>query len=215
MIAADRTPSPAPGPDGATATGHEVDTPHGPARITRHDAVDARAVLLLGHGAGGGITAPDLVAATAAALEARVSVVLVEQPYRVAGRRAPAPAGQLDTAWLAVVEHVRGDLPLIFGGRSSGARVACRNATAGGAIGVLCLAFPVHPPGRPEKDRLPELAAPVVPVLVVQGQRDPFGVPPAAPGREVVLLRGDHSLRSDAPGLRAAVGTWLTHLPAS
>ena len=95
-------------------------------------------------------------------------MVLVEQPYRVAGRRAPAAAPQLDTAWLAVVDHVRARssrngwrrLPLLFGGRSSGARVACRTATAGGAVGVLCLAFPVHPPGKPEKDRLAELAAP-------------------------------------------------------
>jgi pimeloyl-ACP methyl ester carboxylesterase len=116
-----------------------------------------------------------------------VSVALVEQPYRVAGRRAPAPAAQLDTAWLAVVDHLRGELPLLFGGRSSGARVACRTATAGGAAGVLCLAFPVHPPGRPEKDRLAELAAPTVPVLVVQGERDPFGRPEPAPGRAVVL----------------------------
>lgn len=216
MIAANRTPAPAPGPSGAAAADQgSVDTPHGPARITRLHAVDARAVLLLGHGAGGGVGAPDLVVAAGAAVAAGVSVVLVEQPYRVAGRRAPAPAGQLDTAWLAVVEHVRGDLPLVFGGRSSGARVACRNATAGGAIGVLCLAFPVHPPGRPEKDRLHELAAPTVPVLVVQGERDPFGVPPEAPGRELVLLRGDHSLKSDAPALRAAVTTWLTNLPAS
>ena len=187
----------------------EVVTPHGPARVTRHDAVDARAVLLLGHGAGGGVGAPDLRTATAAAIEAGVSVVLVEQPYRVAGRRAPAPAGQLDTAWLAVVEHLRGDLPLLFGGRSSGARVACRTATAGGAIGVLCLAFPVHPPGRPDKDRQAELAAPTVPVLVVQGEQDPFGRPDPAPGREVVLLRRNHSLASDAPGLRNAVATWL------
>ena len=109
-------------------------------------------------------------------------MALVEQPYRVAGRRAPAPAAQLDTAWLTVVEHVRGDLPLLFGGRSSGARVACRTATAGGAVGVLCLAFPVHPPGKPEKDRLAELAAPSVPVLVVQGERDPFGIPPGPTG---------------------------------
>lgn len=217
MIAADPTPPPRPGSSGATGADQdptEVGTPHGPARITRLDAVDARAVLLLGHGAGGGVGAPDLVAATAAALAVGVSVVLVEQPYRVAGRRAPAPAGQLDAAWSAVVEHVRGGLPLIFGGRSSGARVACRNATAGGAIGVLCLAFPVHPPGRPEKDRLHELAAPTVPVLVVQGERDPFGVPPYAPGREVVLLRGDHSLKSDTLALHAAVATWLpTVLP--
>ncbi len=107
------------------------------------------------------------------------------------------------------MEHVRADLPLLFGGRSSGARVACRTATAGGAAGVLCLAFPVHPPGRPEKDRLAELAAPRVPVLVVQGERDPFGRPEPAAGREVVLLRGDHSLKSDLPGLRAAATSWL------
>lgn len=187
-----------------------VATPHGPARITAHPAAEPRAVLLLGHGAGGGIGAPDLLGATQAALAVGVSVVLVEQPYRVAGRRAPAPAPQLDAAWLAVADHVRGELPLLFGGRSSGARVACRTATAGGAAGVLCLAFPVHPPGRPEKDRLGELALPTVPVLVVQGERDPFGRPEPAPGREVVLLRGDHSLKSDAPGLRAAVTEWLS-----
>ena len=192
-----------------TFSAHEVLTPHGPARITVRPAADPRAVLLLGHGAGGGVGAPDLLGAAQAALSVDVSVVLVEQPYRVAGRRAPAPAGQLDTAWLAVVEHVRGDLPLLFGGRSSGARVACRTATAGRAVGVLCLAFPVHPPGRPEKDRLAELAAPSVPVLVVQGERDPFGRPEPAPGREVVVLCGDHSLKSDAPGLRAAVTSWL------
>jgi uncharacterized protein len=190
----------------------EVPTPHGAARITVHAAAAPRAVLLLGHGAGGGIGAPDLVGATRAALALDVSVVLVEQPYRVAGRRAPAPAAQLDTAWLAVVEHMRADLPLLFGGRSSGARVACRTATAGGAAGVLCLAFPVHPPGRPEKDRLAELAAPHVPVLVVQGERDPFGRPEPAVGREMVLLRGDHSLKSDLPGLRAAVTSWLAEV---
>jgi predicted alpha/beta-hydrolase family hydrolase len=195
----------------------DVATPHGPARITRHTASDPRAILMLGHGAGGGVGAPDLTAATLAALAAEVTVVLVEQPYRVAGRRAPAPAAQLDTAWLAVAEHVRArcgkngrrQLPLLFGGRSSGARVACRTAGAGGAVGVVCLAFPVHPPGRPEKDRLAELAAPSVPVLVVQGERDPFGRPEPTPGREVVLLRGDHSLKSDMPGLRAAVEAWL------
>jgi uncharacterized protein len=201
---------------GASVT-HEVPTPHGPARITCHSARDPRAVLLLGHGAGGGVGAPDLAGATLAALAVEVTVVLVEQPYRVAGRRAPAAAPQLDTAWLAVVEHVRARLarngwrrlPLLFGGRSSGARVACRTSAAGDAAGVLCLAFPVHPPGKPEKSRLPELAAPTVPVLVVQGLRDPFGVPEAAPGRRVVLLGGDHSLKSDMPGLRTAVTDWL------
>lgn len=187
----------------------EIATPHGPARLTRHDAGDPRGVLLLGHGAGGGIGAPDLVSVTAAAVAAGVSVVLVEQPYRVAGRRAPAPAGQLDTAWLAVVEHVRTDRPLLFGGRSSGARVACRTATEGGAAGVLCLAFPVAPPRTPDKHRLAELAAPTVPVLVVQGGRDPFGVPPPAPGRQVLVLPGDHGLRCAHGRLQAAVTTWL------
>lgn len=194
----------------------EVDTPHGPARVTVERAGrDARAVLLLGHGAGGGVGAPDLVATTRSAHDIGVDVVLVEQPYRVAGRRAPAPAGQLDAAWLAVVAHVRTSvdgLPLVFGGRSSGARVACRTADEGGAVGVLCLAFPVHPPGRPERHRLAELARPRVPVLVVQGENDPFGRPDPAPGREVVLLRGDHSLRSDRPGLAAAVTRWLAAL---
>ena len=190
----------------------EVPTPHGPARLTVHPAVDAQAVLLLGHGAGGGFAAPDLRAATAAAVAAGLHVGQVDQPYRVAGRRAPAPAAQLDAAWLAVVEAVRAalpGLPLLAGGRSSGARVACRTASAAGAVAVLCLAFPVHPPGRPEKDRLAELAAPTVPVLVVQGERDPFGTPPPAPGRELVLLRGDHSLKADLPGLTAAVAAWL------
>ena len=201
--------------DGATT---EVSTPHGPARLTRRGADGlVRGLLLLGHGAGGGVSAPDLVAAAGAALALGVHVVLVEQPYRVAGRRAPAPAAQLDAAWLEVVEHVRSDLPLVdlplvVGGRSSGARVACRTATAAGATGVLCLAFPVHPPGKPEKDRLAELAQPQVPVLVVQGENDPFGRPEPAPGRDVVLLRGDHSLRSDASGLRSAVTAWLTAL---
>lgn len=190
----------------------EVATAHGPARITWHDRPGARAVLLLGHGAGGGIAAPDLVAATAAAHAAGVAVVLVEQPYRVAGRRAPAPAAQLDAAWLAVAAHVGADRPMLFGGRSSGARVACRTASTGGAIGVLCLAYPVHPPGRPERDRLAELAAPAVPVLVVQGERDPFGCPAPGPGREVVVLCGDHGLKADAPGLRTAVTGWLTRL---
>jgi predicted alpha/beta-hydrolase family hydrolase len=202
------------GPDPGQTT--LVDTPHGPARITVRRGTGT-GLLLLGHGAGGGVGAPDLTVAARVALAAGLHVVLVEQPYRVAGRRAPAPAAQLDTAWLAVVEHVRhqhGAPALVFGGRSSGARVACRTASAGGAAGVLCLAFPVHPPGRPEKDRLAELAAPTVPVLVVQGERDPFGRPEPAPGREVVLLRGDHALRSDLPGLTAAVAGWLPRVVA-
>ena len=187
----------------------ELETPHGPARAHLHPVPDAAALLVLGHGAGGGVTAPDLVAATEAAHGAGVSVALVEQPYRVAGRKSPAPAHHLDAAWLAVVAALRGSEPVLCGGRSSGARVACRTAAGTGATGVLCLAFPLHPPGRPEKSRLAELEAVEVPVLIVQGERDPFGVPPEAPGRDVVRLRGDHGLKSDRPGLCAAVGAWL------
>ena len=187
----------------------EIDTPHGPARA-HVNAVDApRALLVLGHGAGGGVTAPDLVTAAEEAVKARVSFALVEQPYRVAGRKSPAPAHQLDAAWLAVVDELRGEVPVLCGGRSSGARVACRTAAGTGAAGVLCLAFPLHPPGRPEKTRLGELEAVEVPVLIVQGESDPFGMPPEAPGREVVRLRGNHGLKSDRPGLRAAVAAWL------
>ena len=163
---------------------------------------------MLGHGAGGGVEAPDLVGAAKAANEAGLSVALVEQPYRVAGRRSPAPAKQLDEAWLAVVPQLFPGLPLIVGGRSAGARVACRTAAETGAKAVLCLAFPVHPPGRPEKTRLAELDAVTVPTLVVQGERDPFGIPPEAPNREVVVIPGTHSLRSSA-AVAAAVSAWF------
>jgi uncharacterized protein len=191
----------------------EIDTPHGPALAHLYEAEQPAGALVLGHGAGGGFGAKDLVAATGAALEAGVSVAQVEQPYRVAGRRSPAPAKQLDAAWTAVVEHLRGSdlngLPLVAGGRSAGARVACRTAAETGAAAVLCLAFPVHAPGRPEKTRLDELDAVEVPVLVVQGESDPFGMPPPAPRREVVTLPGNHSLKNDLPGLAAAVRDWL------
>lgn len=190
-----------------------VDTPHGPARAELHCAEEGRAALLLGHGAGGGTDAPDLVSATRAATSAGVHVALIEQPYRVAGRRAPAPANQLDTAWLAVVETLGevwfAGLPLVFGGRSSGARVACRTSAEGQAVAVLCLAFPVHPPGKPERSRMAELDAVEVPTLVVQGERDPFGQPEAAHHREVVMLSGDHALAADVAGVARAVREWL------
>jgi predicted alpha/beta-hydrolase family hydrolase len=190
-----------------------IETPHGPARAHLYPSDGAAAALVLGHGAGGGVNAPDLVAARKAALANGVAAVLVEQPYRVAGRRSPAPAHQLDAAWLAVIEQLRGrelaGLRLIAGGRSSGARVACRTADATGAVGVLCLAFPVHPPGRPEKTRLPELDGVSLPTLVVQGARDPFGMPPPGPNRTVIEVNGDHSLRSDAKAVEAAVADWL------
>jgi predicted alpha/beta-hydrolase family hydrolase len=192
-----------------------LETPVGAARAHLHLVDEASAALVLGHGAGGGVESPDLVAAKDAALEAGVSVVLVEQPYRVAGRRSPAPAHQLDTAWTSVVAQLREDvlveLPVLCGGRSAGARVACRTAAEAGASAVLCLAFPVHPPGRgddPTKSRLPELDAVTVPTLVVQGERDPFGIPPGGPNRTVVLVPGTHSLRSTA-AIGAAVSDWL------
>ena len=198
----------------------DVATPHGPARVHLEAAAEPRAWLVLGHGAGGGVTARDLVAAADAARAEGFGVALVEQPYRVAGRRSPAPARQLDAAWLAVVDHLRssllGTLPLVVGGRSSGARVACRTAEATDAAGVLCLAFPLQPPrrktGAAPPNRLDELDAVTVPVLVVQGARDPFGVPPAAPRRTVVEVSGDHSLRTDLEAIGAAVGSWLREL---
>jgi uncharacterized protein len=173
------------------------------------------AALVLGHGAGGGVETPDLVAATKAARSAQLSVALVEQPYRVAGRRSPAPTRQLDAAWIAVISQLREGplraLPLVTGGRSAGARVACRTAADVGASAVLCLAFPVHPPGRgddPAKSRLPELDAVSVPTLVVQGESDPFGMPPDGPNRTVVRIPGNHSLKSGA-AVGAAVSAWL------
>jgi uncharacterized protein len=195
----------------------ELDTPHGLARA-HVDAVDRPlAALVLGHGAGGGIQAPDLVGAAQAARSAGVSVALVEQPYRVAGRRSPAPANQLDAAWIAVVSQLRagplGGLPLLTGGRSAGARVACRTVAETESVGVLCLAFPLHPPGRPEKSRLAELDAVDVPTLVVQGDRDPFGMPPDGPNRTVTSIPGTHSLKSTT-AVTAAVSDWLASVLA-
>ena len=190
-----------------------IDTPHGRANVHLHHADEPRAALILGHGASGGVTSGDLVAVTEVALSENVSVALVEQPYRVAGRRSPAPARQLDAAWTAVVEHLRGTelegLPLVVGGRSIGARVACRTAEATGAAAVLCLAFPLQPPRGSSSSRLPELEEVSVPTLVVQGERDQFGVPPAGERRTVVLVPGDHSLRTDLEAVAAAVRQWL------
>ncbi|HXL44160.1 MAG TPA: alpha/beta family hydrolase [Gaiellaceae bacterium] len=193
----------------------EVDTPHGLAKAHLHAADRPRAALILGHGAAGGVASRDLVAVTAVALAEGVSVALVEQPYKVAERRSPAPARQLDVAWTAVVDHLlEGELPglpLLVGGRSLGARVACRTAGATGAVAVLCLAFPLHAPGRSgaAASRLYELDAVTVPTLVVQGERDPFGMPPATERRTVVQVPGDHSLKADLDAVATAVRTWL------
>jgi uncharacterized protein len=195
----------------------DIDTPHGPARAHVSKVRGAAGAVVLGHGAGGGVGARDLSAASEAAVTSGFSVALVEQPYRVAGRRSPAPARQLDAAWTAVVAGLRAGplkrIPLVTGGRSSGARVACRTAAELNAAGVLCLAFPVHPPGRPDApSRQGELDAVQVPVLVVQGEKDPFGMPAPGPNRTVVTVKGDHSLRSDLDAVRTAVGEWLAQL---
>jgi len=195
----------------------EIETPHGPARAHPHLADEARAALVMCHGAGVGVGSPDLETATTVALEAGVSVVLMEQPYLVAGRKSPAPPAQLDVAFTTVVEHVGKhrlkELPLIVGGRSMGARVACRTAGELGAIAVLCLAFPVRPPQRkgkpPKPDRLDELDAAGVPTLVVQGESDQFGVPPEGPNRTLALVAGNHSLKADLDAVAEAIRSWL------
>ena len=207
----------------------DIATPQGPARAHLHLPADATpgadgrvavpGALVLGHGAGGGVGAPDLVAVTAAATGLGLAVALVEQPYRVAGKKVGPRGPALDVAWIAVVEHLRAhvlDAPLVSGGRSAGARTACRTADATGAVGVLCLAFPTQPPGRPDlPSRLPELDATGVPVLVVQGATDPYGTPPEAAARRVVVVPGDHALKKDVPTVAAAVTAWLpTVLPA-
>jgi predicted alpha/beta-hydrolase family hydrolase len=191
----------------------DIDTPQGLARAHLHPAERPAGALILGHGAGGGVETHDLEVVTGVAGEAGFSVALVEQPYLVAGRRSSPPANRLDEAWTAVVDQLRGDelrdAPLVVGGRSAGARVACRTAAETGAVGVLCLAFPVHPPGKPEKTRLDELDAVQLPVLVVQGTGDPFGMPPAGANRIVVEVAGNHSLNKDLDAVAAAVGDWL------
>jgi hypothetical protein len=191
----------------------EIDTPQGPARVHLHPADKPVAALILGHGAAGGVEARDLVAVTDVAVEAGISVALVEQPYRVAGRRSSPSAERLDQAWTAVGEHLRdgelSGLPIVVGGRSAGARVACRTAADTGAVAVLCLAFPLHPPGRPEKTRQAELDAVSLPTLVVQGEKDPFGSPRAGSNHTVVKVAGNHSLTADLDAVAEAVREWL------
>jgi hypothetical protein len=194
------------------------ETPRGPARVALAlPAAAPVALLALGHGAGGDVDAPDLAAVRVAAVTAGLAVAGITQPYRVAGRRSPAPAAHLDQAWTAVLTALRADrnrsalarIPLIVAGRSSGARVACRTAAALGAAGVVALAFPLHPPGRPERSRTGELDT-GVPTLVVNGDRDPFGVPAAGPGVTVVVRPGErHDLKRDPGAVAAAVLEFL------
>ena len=205
----------------------EIDTTAGRARVTLDAPRPARALLLLGHGAGGGIDARDLRAVRDGATTAGYAVARLTQPYRMAGRRPPAPAPVLDAVLAEVVRALRrrrtlAKLPLVVGGRSSGARVGCRSAATVGAAGVLALSFPLHPPGRPDRSRAAELQGVEVPVLVVQGQRDPFGSPDElrtaglpAQARVHVVPGADHGLavrKGDPPPLPAIVAAvieWL------
>lgn len=195
----------------------EAPTTRGTARLHQFDADLPRALLVLGHGAGGGVAAPDLVALSRVLPGEGVSVWLVEQPWRVAGRRvAPAPA-VLDDAWRQSLVDLAVDLPLVVGGRSAGARVACRTAATVGATAVVALSFPLHPPGRPGPSRSAELDAVSVPIVVVQGRSDPFGHPDEitpAPARRVVGVQGDHSLRTGTASgeVTAAVQAFLADL---
>ena len=200
----------------------EVDTPLGPARAHLTDG-GSRGTLVLGHGAGGGIESADLVELTSEASSAGWRVVRVEQPWRVAGKRIAAAPPKLDQAWTVVLERLRADGvltgPLVLGGRSAGARVACRTAAEQEAAGVLALAFPLHPPGKPEKSRAGELTAVSVPICVVQGETDAFGRPEdvaaVLTGRanaSVYAVPGDHSLKKDVDVVAAAAMSWLDEL---
>jgi len=188
---------------------------------------DPVGALMLGHGAGGGVDAPDIRTAAAVALAAGWALALVEQPYRVAGRRSPVPAPRLDTAWIEIAAALTapgGPLSgsaLVTGGRSSGARVACRTAARTGSIGVLCLAFPLQPPAREgasagPPSRQSELDGAGVPVLVVQGRSDRFGLPRSDRRlrREVARVDGDHGLKRDRAAIAAAITRWLSALAA-
>jgi predicted alpha/beta-hydrolase family hydrolase len=180
-----------------------VPTPHGDARLHRNRSRHPVATLLLGHGAGGGVDAPDLEALAAALPRQGISVVRVEQPWRVAGRKiAPRPE-VLDVCFVAAADRLRVRTPLVVGGRSAGARSAARTARELGASGYLALSFPLHPPGRPERSRLAELTAVEVPTLVVQGERDAFGRPDEfPPDRELAVVPGaDHGFHVPRRGL--------------
>jgi uncharacterized protein len=194
-----------------------VPTARGDASVTlERGRRRARGLLVLGHGAAGDVDAVDLVAVRDAALRADLAVARVTQPYRVLGRRPPPAAAALDEAWVAVVTAVRGRFagatPLVVGGRSSGARVACRTAAQLGAVGILALAFPLHPPGKPEKIRSGELD-PHIPTLVINGDRDPFGVPEARGLVQVIVLPGErHDLKKNPAAVASAAMEWLAEL---
>ena len=196
----------------------KITTRAGPARAELDNAVDPPLLLVLTHGAGGGVDGADLLAARQAGLDMGAAVARVVQPYRLRGARAPGSAATQDAAWLQIVTALRRrfpSVPLVQGGRSNGARVACRTARAAGARAVLALAFPLHPPGRPDRSRAGELREAGTDVLVVNGDRDPFGIPDASDAIRVVVLPGAaHALARQGAEIRRAVAPWLSELLA-
>jgi predicted alpha/beta-hydrolase family hydrolase len=191
----------------------EISTIAGPARVELDRPATATFLLVLTHGAGGGVTSKDLLAVRDAGVRLGGVVARVLQPYRVRGASAPGAPGRQDAAWLEIVAALQAEnpgLPLVQGGRSNGARVACRTAQAAGARAVVALAFPLHPPGRPEQSRAAELREAGTDVLVVNGERDPFGIPDERDASKVVVLPGEtHALSSKPAAVGAAVGEWL------
>jgi predicted alpha/beta-hydrolase family hydrolase len=192
----------------------QVMTPRGPALVEIDEAARPRLLLVLTHGSAGGVDAPDLLAVRDAALGVGASVARVTQAFRVAGARAPGSPARQDEAWEAVLEELRTrlpGLPVVQGGRSNGARVACRTAKAVGAAAVVALAFPLHPPGKPERSRADELRGAGVDVLVLNGDRDPFGVPDAEDAARLVVLPGEgHDLKRDPARVGEIVAEWIT-----
>src|SRR5215510_280776 len=200
----------APGP--GTPRRVRIATSSGPARAELDAAGDPPFLLVVTHGAGGGTDSADLLAARQAGLDVGAAVARVLQPYRVRGARAPGSAARQDEAWLEIIGRLRRrfpGVPLVQGGRSNGARVACRTARQAGALAVLALAFPLHPPGKgddPERSRAGELRTAGVPVLVINGDRDPFGIPDPADADKLVILPGQtHSLNRDPQAISAAI----------
>ena len=191
----------------------QISTGAGPARAEIDRPTAATFLLLMTHGAGGGVETRDLLAVRDAAVDLGGVVARVLQPYRVRGARAPGAPGPQDAAWLEIVAGLRREfprLPLVQGGRSNGARVACRTAAEAGARCVIALAFPLHPPGRPEQSRAAELRGAGARVLVVNGERDPFGIPAQEDAARVVVLPGEtHALTRHPAAVGAAVGSWL------
>jgi uncharacterized protein len=201
---------------GAKSSSVQVSTGAGPARVEVDRPGQPTFLVVMTHGAGGGVDTKDLLAVRDVAIARGAAVARVLQPYRVRGARAPGAPGPQDAAWLEIVgalgEEFPG-LPLVQGGRSNGARVACRTAAQAGAQAVIALAFPLHPPGRPEQSRADELRAAATQVLVVNGERDPFGIPDARDASRVVVLPGEtHSLSRRPEGVGEAVGSWLDEL---